>query len=80
MGNTATVVIVADDKTVHASLKQALLTTDYAVEAYASCREFIEHFRQPKKGCLILDAICRTWALGNPSLFSNNAASVCQLF
>lgn len=55
MSNPATIIIVDDDKAVQSSLKPMFQTAGYAVEAYASCRGFIENFRQSEKACLILD-------------------------
>ena len=47
--------IVDDDPSVRKSLTRVMVSAGYAVEAFASAREFLERERLAGPGCLILD-------------------------
>jgi len=49
------VFIVDDDPSVRKSLTRVMVSAGYAVEAFASAREFLERERLAGPGCLILD-------------------------
>lgn len=51
----AKVFIVDDDEAVRESLKLLLESYGFAVDAYASSREFLRHYRPTRRQCLILD-------------------------
>ncbi|NNE83597.1 MAG: response regulator [Alphaproteobacteria bacterium] len=69
MSETATIFIVDQDKAVQASLTHTLQIAGYAVEAYASCRDFVENFRQPKTACLLLDLHLQDMGAWEPVAF-----------
>lgn len=69
MNNATTIIIVDDDKVVQASLKAMFLFAGYAVEAYTSCRSFIETFQTPGKACLILDLHLQDMGAWEPVAF-----------
>jgi FixJ family two-component response regulator len=50
-----TIFVVDDDASIRKSLKRLLTAAGYAVEAFASAREFLASERLPAPGCLILD-------------------------
>jgi len=47
--------IIDDDSAIRASLKRALEVRDFAVQAYASAKDFLEVFELTQSGCIILD-------------------------
>jgi FixJ family two-component response regulator len=47
--------VVDDDASVRKSLTRAIASAGYAVEAFASAREFLDRDAPPGPGCLILD-------------------------
>ena len=52
---TPTIFVVDDDASVRKSLTRLLTTAGYAVEAFASGREFLASERPPGPGCLVID-------------------------
>jgi FixJ family two-component response regulator len=54
-GRVPTIFVVDDDASVRKSLTRLLMSAGYAVEAFASAREFLASERLPGPGCLILD-------------------------
>jgi two-component system response regulator FixJ len=52
---TPTVFVVDDDEPVRSSLKILLELRGFAVEEFASIAAFLNRYRHPRRGCLILD-------------------------
>ena len=50
-----TIFVVDDDTSVRKSLGRLLASAGYAVESFASAREFLASERRPRPGCLVLD-------------------------
>ncbi len=50
-----TIFVVDDDTSVRKSLGRLLASAGYAVESFASAREFLASGRRPRPGCLVLD-------------------------
>jgi FixJ family two-component response regulator len=55
MSETPTVSVVDDDEQVRESLAALIQSMNVEVECYASGREFLDHFRPSRPGCVILD-------------------------
>src|SRR6187399_2094652 len=51
----ATIFVVDDDSAFRESLRWLLEPLGYAVEAFASAKEFLESYKQGRCGCLVVD-------------------------
>ena len=73
MSNPATIYIVDDDEIVRNYLQVVLQAAGYVVEAYASCREFIDNFQPADRACLILDLHLQDMGAWEPADFLKKA-------
>jgi FixJ family two-component response regulator len=55
MSSTPVVSVVDDDEQVRESLAALIQSMDVEVEAYASGREFLDHYNPGQPGCIVLD-------------------------
>lgn len=55
MNSTPVVSVVDDDEQVRESLAALIQSMDVEVEAYASGREFLDHYNPGQPGCIVLD-------------------------
>ena len=55
MNSTPVVSVVDDDEQVRESLAALIQSMDVEVEAYASGREFLDHYNPAQPGCIVLD-------------------------
>jgi FixJ family two-component response regulator len=55
MTATSTVFVVDDDEGIRTALKILLTSAGYAVQLFASAREFLAHYETSQPGCLLLD-------------------------
>ena len=55
MSEGPTIFVVDDDPGALDSLRWMLEQADYPVKAFRSSREFLDGYREGKKGCLVLD-------------------------
>jgi two-component system response regulator FixJ len=55
MSSTPVVSVVDDDEQVRESLAALIQSMDVEVEAYASGREFLDHYNPNQPGCIVLD-------------------------
>ncbi len=55
MNSTPVVSVVDDDEQVRESLAALIQSMDVEVEAYASGREFLDHYNPSQPGCIVLD-------------------------
>lgn len=51
----AEVFVVDDDEAVRDSIKVLLEVHDLQVQDFSSTKDFVDHYRRPARGCLVLD-------------------------
>ena len=69
MSDPATIFIVDDDMKTRESVKVMLQIAGFTVNAYTSCRNFIENFQKSENGCLILDLYLQNMDDPDPGVF-----------